>query len=234
MPQCGGGEVDVLQCGGGEVDVPQCGGGEVGVPQCGGGEVGVPQCGGEVDASRRAVRGSWPAARGGVVAARGAAWPPLAALEGDVDATSAAVRASASAGGRRDGGDGGAEEEERGGTKAAAAVTPTGRGGGVEGADTIDNRRGPARRGTKHRGSIVWVDYFCLRQLRNDFKPEQIAELIRETGAVYVKIDGAATGCSYPTRSFCVLETSSAIEGDAILMIETPDDGPLGGVDPCS
>ena len=72
---------------------------------------------------------------------------------------------------------------------------------------TIDHRFGAARRGTKHEGSIVWVDYFCLRQLRNDFKPEQIAELIRETGAVYVKIDGAETGCSYPRRSFCTLET---------------------------
>ena len=91
----------------------------------------------------------------------------------------------------------------------------------------IDGRLGAARRGTKHEGSIVWVDYFCLRQLRNDFKPEQIAELIRKTGAVYVRIDGADTGCSYPRRSFCVLETSSAIEGGAILMIFTPVDGPL-------
>ena len=101
----------------------------------------------------------------------------------------------------------------------------------------IHYRQGPARRGTKHRGSIVWVDYFCLRQLRNDFKPEQIAELIRETGAVFVNIDGAKTGCSYPRRSFCVLETSSAIEGGAILMIYTPDDGPLAeplyGACPC-
>ena len=100
--------------------------------------------------------------------------------------------------------------------------------------DRIHDRVGAARRGTKHQGSIVWVDYFCLRQLRNDFKPEQIAELIRKTGAVYVKIDGADTGCSYPRRSFCVLETSSAIEGGAILMIDVPDDGPLGGVNNCS
>ena len=99
--------------------------------------------------------------------------------------------------------------------------------------DRIHGRSGPARRGTKHEGSIVWVDYFCLRQLRNDFKPEQIAELIRGTGAVFVKIDGAATGCSYPRRSFCVLETSSAIEGGAILMIAPPTNGPLG-VNPCS
>jgi len=42
----------------------------------------------------------------------------------------------------------------------------------------ISDRAGPARRGTKHEGSKVWVDYFCLRQLRNDFKPEQIEELI--------------------------------------------------------
>ena len=60
----------------------------------------------------------------------------------------------------------------------------------------IDFRNGPARRGTKHEGSKVWVDYFCLRQLRNDFKPEIIEELIRLMGAVYVLIDGKVTGCS--------------------------------------
>jgi len=91
----------------------------------------------------------------------------------------------------------------------------------------IDYRLGPARRGTKHKGSKVWVDYFCLRQLKNDFKPEEIEELIRETGAVYVFMDGAATGSSYPTRSFCALEFSSAVKGKAILMINTPYDGPL-------
>jgi len=91
----------------------------------------------------------------------------------------------------------------------------------------IDNRHGPARRGTKHEGSKVWVDYFCLRQLRSDFQPEQIEELIRLTGAVYVHIDGADTNSSYPTRSFCVLEFSSAVKGKATIMIFTPIDGPL-------
>ena len=91
----------------------------------------------------------------------------------------------------------------------------------------ISDRAGPARRGTKHEGSKVWVDYFCLRQLRNDFKPEQIEELIRETGAVYVFMDRKETDCSYPTRSFCILEFSSAIKGKAVLMIQTPRDGPL-------
>ena len=56
--------------------------------------------------------------------------------------------------------------------------------------ESISYRRGPARRGTKHEGSKVWVDYFCLRQLRNDFRPEQIEELISLTGAVFVNIDG--------------------------------------------
>ena len=93
--------------------------------------------------------------------------------------------------------------------------------------ERIDLRRGPARFGTKHEGSKVWVDYFCLRQLRNDFKPEQIEELIRETGAVYVFMDRKETDCSYPTRSFCILEFSSAIKGKAVLMIQTPRDGPL-------
>ena len=63
--------------------------------------------------------------------------------------------------------------------------------------------------------------------MRNDFKPEQIEELICLTGAVYVLIDGEMTGSSYPTRSFCILEFSSAVKGKTIIMIETPDDGPL-------
>ena len=91
----------------------------------------------------------------------------------------------------------------------------------------INNRGGPARRGTKHEGSKVWVDYFCLRQLRQDFKPEEIEELIRETGAVYVFMDGEETRSSYPTRSFCALEFSSAVKGKAVIMIRPPSDGPL-------
>jgi len=101
----------------------------------------------------------------------------------------------------------------------------------------IDKRLGPARRGTKHRGSKILVDYFCLRQLRNDFQPNQIEELIRMTGAVFVFIDGQETGSSYPTRSFCILEFSSAVKGKAILMVKTPGAGPLAapsyGWSPC-
>ena len=96
--------------------------------------------------------------------------------------------------------------------------------------------RGPARK-LKHDGSKVWVDYFCLRQLRNDFKPEQIDELIRKTGAVFVLMDGEETGSSYPTRSFTIFELSSAVKGKATLMIETPSGGPLAppkyGCCPC-
>ena len=50
---------------------------------------------------------------------------------------------------------------------------------------------GAARKETKHEGSKVWADYFCLRPLRLDFKPEIIEELILETGAVYVFLDAA-------------------------------------------
>ena len=89
-----------------------------------------------------------------------------------------------------------------------------------------DMPRGPARK-LKHEGSKVWVDYFCLRQLRNDFKPEQIEELIHKTGAMYVYIDGEETGSSYPTRSFTIFELSSAVKSKATLMIETPTGGPL-------
>jgi len=92
---------------------------------------------------------------------------------------------------------------------------------------SIAARFGPARMGTKHRNSKIWVDYFCLRQLRNDFQPNQIEELIREMGAVYVFMDGEETGSSYPTRSFCALEFSSAVKGKATLMIQTPNNGPL-------
>ena len=62
----------------------------------------------------------------------------------------------------------------------------------------------------------IWVDYFCLRQLRNDFKTQQVEQLIRKTGRVFVFIDGEETGSSYPTRSFCVFELASGRErGDA-------------------
>ena len=91
----------------------------------------------------------------------------------------------------------------------------------------IDKRIGAARRGTKHTGSKIWVDYFCLRQLQNDFKTEQVVQLIGKTGAVYVYMDGKDTGCSYPKRSFCVFESSVAIESGATLMILSPHDGPL-------
>jgi len=91
----------------------------------------------------------------------------------------------------------------------------------------IDGRLGPARRGVKHPYSKVWVDYFCLRQLKNDFQTQQVEQLIRKTGAVYVWMDGEATGSSYPTRTFCVFELASAVENGATLMIETPRTGPL-------
>jgi len=91
----------------------------------------------------------------------------------------------------------------------------------------IDTRSGPARKGTKHIGSKIWVDYFCLRQHKNDFQTKQVEQLIRKTGAVYVFMDGKKTGSSYPTRTFCVFELASAVENGAILMIRTPDSGPL-------
>ena len=91
----------------------------------------------------------------------------------------------------------------------------------------IHSRQGPARKGTKHRGSKIWVDYFCLRQLKNDFQTKQVEQLIRKTGAVYVFMDGEETGSSYPTRSFCVFELASAVENGATLMIKTPTSGPL-------
>ena len=79
---------------------------------------------------------------------------------------------------------------------------------------------------TEHTEKI-WVDYFCLRQLRNDFQTKQVEQLIRKTGAVFVFIDGEETGSSYPTRSFCVFELASAVENGATLMIQTPNSGPL-------
>ena len=99
----------------------------------------------------------------------------------------------------------------------------------------IDGRFGAARRGTKHKGSKVWVDYFCLRQLQNDFQTRQVEQLIRKTGAVYVHMDGAETGSSYPTRTWCVFESATAIENGATLMIKTPDSGPLAAPNcPCT
>ena len=91
----------------------------------------------------------------------------------------------------------------------------------------IDNRLGPARNGTKHLNSKIWVDYFCLRQLKNDFQTQQVEQLIRKTGAVYVFMDGEETGSSYPTRTFCLFESATAISNGATLMIRTPVSGPL-------
>ena len=91
----------------------------------------------------------------------------------------------------------------------------------------IDIRQGPARKGTKHKGSKIWVDYFCLRQLKNDFQTKQVEQLIRKTGAVYVYMDGEETGSSYPTRTFCLFDSAAAIENGATLMIKTPGTGPL-------
>tara|TARA_B110001452_G_scaffold265934_1_gene271605 strand:+ start:2537 stop:2977 length:441 start_codon:yes stop_codon:yes gene_type:complete len=54
-----------------------------------------------------------------------------------------------------------------------------------------------------------------------------VTQLIKKTGAVYVSVDGEATGSSYPERIFCILETSAAIDGGATLMIQTPYSGPL-------
>ena len=45
--------------------------------------------------------------------------------------------------------------------------------------------------------------------------------------AVYVFMDGKATGSSYPTRTFCVFELAVAVENGATLMIQTPSSGPL-------
>ena len=91
----------------------------------------------------------------------------------------------------------------------------------------INIRQGPARRGTKHLHSKIWVDYFCLRQLQNDFQTQQVEQLIRKTGAVYVYMDGAVTDNSYPTRTFCLFESAAAIENGATLMIRPPVSGPL-------
>ena len=101
----------------------------------------------------------------------------------------------------------------------------------------IDERRGAARRGTKHMGSKIWVDYFCLRQATKagDFKPDQVVELIRKTGSVYVLMDGEETLSSYPTRTWCVFELSSTVETKAALVIQTPSSGPLRPPDcPCT
>ena len=50
----------------------------------------------------------------------------------------------------------------------------------------ISARIGAARKGTKHPNSKIWVDYLCLRQLKNDFQTKEVVQLIRKTGAVFV------------------------------------------------
>jgi len=52
--------------------------------------------------------------------------------------------------------------------------------------------------------------------------------LTHDAGArVFVSMDGKMSGSSYPKRSFCVFETTAAIEGGATLMIRPPMDGPV-------
>ena len=77
--------------------------------------------------------------------------------------------------------------------------------------------------------------YFSLRQGVMDFEPAAVVKLIGELGAVYVKLDGAATGSCYRGRSFCILESFAAVHGGAALMMNAPFNGELGASEcgPC-
>ena len=86
----------------------------------------------------------------------------------------------------------------------------------------VDNRSGAARQ-LKKRDSLIWVDYFSLRQCRPDFEAIEIMRLIKQIGAVFVGIDTTGT---YLARSFCILESFAAVEGSTTLMISVPS-GPL-------
>jgi hypothetical protein len=60
-----------------------------------------------------------------------------------------------------------------------------------------------------------WIDYFSLRQCKQDFKPEQVVMLIKEIGKTVAEIDRELV---YLRRSFCILEVYATLAGNSQLL----------------
>ena len=67
---------------------------------------------------------------------------------------------------------------------------------------TIRDRRKPSK------GVLIWLDYFSLRQCRNDFKLDAVIELVRRMPSVYCIGDPENV---YMGRSFCLLELYAGV-----------------------
>ena len=59
------------------------------------------------------------------------------------------------------------------------------------------------------REPTVWVDYFVLRQCKNDFVPEQIVSVIGAIGLTVIELD---VHNRYLKRSFCILESYATVK----------------------
>jgi hypothetical protein len=69
-----------------------------------------------------------------------------------------------------------------------------------------------------------WIDYFSLRQCQNDFKPEQVVQLVEAIGITMAELP-CTSDLSYFRRSFCILELYATLKGRADLMFSVPGDG---------
>lgn len=79
---------------------------------------------------------------------------------------------------------------------------------------------------------FFWLDYFCLRQCKNDFHVEVVVSLVKEIGCLVADVDlkmnnknaeslgylKLQDSCNYLQRSFCMLELYAAVEGKADLV----------------
>ena len=63
-------------------------------------------------------------------------------------------------------------------------------------------------KGMPEEKALVWLDYFCLRQCRNDFDVHLVLGLIKKIGFLVASID---KDFLYVRRSFCILEAFAGI-----------------------
>eukprot|EP00929_Paragymnodinium_shiwhaense_P009135 TRINITY_DN113188_c0_g1_i1.p1 TRINITY_DN113188_c0_g1~~TRINITY_DN113188_c0_g1_i1.p1 ORF type:complete len:506 (-),score=53.74 TRINITY_DN113188_c0_g1_i1:185-1615(-) len=70
-----------------------------------------------------------------------------------------------------------------------------------------------------HKNMVFhWMDYFVLRQCKNDFQLEQVVNIIRKIGCVQIEADNLLT---YTERCFCVFEAFAAVSEKAVILIQT-------------
>ena len=74
-------------------------------------------------------------------------------------------------------------------------------------------------------GQPIWVDACSLRQCAsNEFRADEVVQLIKEIGYTYVSMDFEG---AYPSRSFCLLETYAAVVARQPLAIRETEESDL-------